>query len=137
MATLRYVLAVKAPIARVWRRWSTFEGFSDHFAFIRSVTASEDNVVFNYTGLFGGEHELKLVVTDRIKDCTLAFKGVDMDISGSVSLDAMGKNTLVTFVVSFDPPAARLGDIIADLTQYPARPLKAGLLAFHASMEKR
>lgn len=137
MATIRHVVSVHAPVMRVWRLWSTFEGLEQHFGPLDAVSWNGDVATLVYSGLFGSQRSMRLKLTDRVEGRLIAFNSPDMDLAGSISFEAAGQHTYVTFVFSFDPPASRLGDMVSELTHYPSAAIQDGLLAYHQAMERR
>lgn len=85
----------------------------------------------------GRDRELHLSITESVPDRTFAFKVEASELAGSLSFEAAGQHTFVTFVLSFDPPAARLGDIVASLLDYPSAQIRDGLRSYHEAMERK
>lgn len=137
MATLRHVMSVKAPAMKVWRRWHELDGLEAAFRGVDSVVWNHDVATVRVSGWMGKSWDVELVRTESVEGRTVAYKARARSVCLSVSLEAAGAETFVTFVFSYDPPAARLGDLVSDWTRYPSRDIEEGLSAFHASMETR
>lgn len=136
MATIRHVICVHAPVSKVWRFWSTFENFSDHFEDIESVRVEDGLFVMAFKNLTGKDRELHLTITESVPDRTIAFKAAESDVAGSIGFEAAGQHTFVTFVFSYDPPAGRFGDIVSSLLNYPSSQIRDGLFGYHGAMER-
>lgn len=136
MATIRHVISVHAPVSKVWRLWSTFENLGDHFEDVESVRHEDGLFVIAFRNLVGKDRELHLTITESVPDRTIAFKGAERDVAGSVGFEAAGQHTFVTFVLSYDPPAARLGDVISAVLRYPSSQIREGLHSYHEAMER-
>ncbi|MEZ4462886.1 MAG: hypothetical protein R3E66_24795 [bacterium] len=136
MATLRYVLEVEAPISKVWRLWSGFVDLSKHFDVIEKASLDGNVLSVQYNSLIGRVADAQIQITESVEQRVLAFKGVDSEVAGSIALAPAGQNTVVTVVLSYDPPGARLGDIVSDLLKYPSKPIQEGLERYHRAMER-
>lgn len=116
--------------------WSTFENFEEHFEDVEEVRVEDDLFVIAFKNLIGKDRELHLSITESVPDRTLAFKATERDVAGSIGFEAAGQHTFVTFVLSYDPPAARLGDIVSAMLKYPSSQIRDGLFSYHAAMER-
>jgi uncharacterized membrane protein len=137
VATIRHVVSVHAPVSKVWRLWSTFENLAEHFEAIENVRFEGDLPIITFKNLIGRDRELQISITESVPDRTLAFKANASELAGSLSFEAAGQHTFVTFVLSFDPPAARLGDIVSNLLNYPSAQIRDGLQSYHEAMERK
>lgn len=137
MATIRHVISVHAPVSKVWRLWSTFENLAEHFEAVENVRFEGDLPIITFKNLIGRDRELQISITESVPDRTIAFKANASELAGSLSFEAAGQHTFVTFVLSFDPPAARLGDIVSSLLKYPSAEIRDGLQSYHEAMERK
>lgn len=136
MATIRYMLSVSAPAERAFKAWADFRGLEKHFAFAQSVEHKEGHWELEYKGIFRTS-KVVLQHTELIDSMLVAFKSCEgVPLAGSVAFDAAGAKTYVTFVLSFDPPANRIGDIVSEAFGFPGIQLEEGLKKWAEALEK-
>ena len=140
MGTVRHVIEINAPVDKVFRAWNDFSALDEYFDLVTqvSIEPDQDKVTIEYRGITGGQRSVELQVTERVTNRVLAWKVAgfrDQPMAGSFTFESSGATTFVTFVFSFDPPLARLGDILTDLFRYPQTDLVEGLNRFSNAME--
>jgi uncharacterized membrane protein len=80
---------------------------------------------------------MEIQLTEDVEGRILAWKTNSGPLAqGSVLFDVTGAETFVTFVVSYDPPGGRVGDILNNMFRFPGRAIEDGLLAWAKAMEK-
>ena len=138
MGTIRHVLGVDAPLDRCFSIWSKPANLERFFDFVEAVEPVDERTwSLCYAGKLRRRHCFHIRQTERVEDRVLAFRAIDGDygVQCSVAFDASGKTTYVTFVLSFDPPGGRFGDILAAMTTYPDARIREGLARFVAMAE--
>lgn len=138
MGTIRYVLGVDAPLDRCFSIWAQPANLVRFFDFVELVEAVDDHTwSLCYAGKLRRRHSFHIRQTEQVDERVLAYRAIDGDygVQCSISFDASGKMTYVTFVLSYDPPRGRLGDILSALSNYPEHRIRDGLLRFVALAE--
>ncbi len=131
MGTIRHVISIQAPPDRVFERFDDLAALSRHFEGLiddaRKLSDGEYEIA--YKSLIGRTHLLTVERTESIDGRLLAWRTQNgkVPITASVSLEHAGAQTFATFVLCYDPPGVRLGDVISELMQYPHKRLSAGL----------
>ncbi len=80
---------------------------------------------------------MEVQLTEDVVGRILAWKtSKGPSAQGSVVFDAVGSETFVTFVLSYDPPGGRVGDLVNTMFKFPQRALEEGLQSWAQTMEK-
>ena len=107
-----------------------------HFPFVEVLEKTGDNRwEVAYRNIFA-RTKTEVRLTEDVPRRVLAWKTtIAPAAQGSVVFDATGAETFVTFVLSYDPPGGRLGDIMNTMFKFPVRRLEHGLSAWVKAME--
>lgn len=136
MATIRYMLCVNAPSQRAFNSWADLEGLERYFTFIERIEQREGVWFLQYQGLFRAT-KISFQLTENVDERIIGWKSISgVPVSGSLSFEPAGAKTYVTFTMSFDPPAKRMGDMVSEAFGYPANHIEEGLIAWAQGMEK-
>jgi uncharacterized membrane protein len=123
---------------RYWRRLETLPRFMQH---IESVTSLGDRSHWVAKGPLGKRLEWDAeVIMDRADELISwrSLPGSDVDSAGSVHFQSLGpdRGTRVTVTLKYDPPAGKVGKVIAQLLgQNPEKQIEEDLRRFKQLME--
>jgi uncharacterized membrane protein len=99
-----------------WRQLENLPRFMDH---LESVTVLDENRShWVAKAPAGTKVEWDATIHNEIEDELLAWRslpGADVDNAGSVHFTPRGQSTVVRVVLSYDPPAGRVGAAVAKL----------------------
>lgn len=140
MGTIRHVISIKASPDRVFRTWNDLVGISKHFGGLieEARELSDGRYEIAYRSLIGKTHLLAVDRTEYVENQMLAWRTENgkVPVTASLSLEHAGAQTFATFVLCYDPPGIRLGDIVSEIMKYPHKRLRAGLERLIADIEE-
>ncbi|MDQ3646098.1 MAG: SRPBCC family protein [Actinomycetota bacterium] len=130
---------VNAPVAEVYAYWKNFENFPAMFSDVEKVVVDGTTSHWVVSGPAGKSVEWDAEVTEDVPNERIAWRSVGentVDTSGVVRFDeGVGDATKVTVALSYDPPAGKLGEIVAEVLKDPDGQLERALQEFSRIVE--
>ena len=133
-----HVAASPDKCYRFWRELDNLSGFMDHLESVRVVSDTRSRWVARSVGGTSIEWDAEIVkdVPGRIIGWR-SLSGSPLHTAGSVRFEPDGAGTQVVVTFKYDPPAGRLGAMVAELLgETPSRQLGKDLQRFRILMEK-
>ena len=133
----RYV-EVSAPIEKVYSYWRNFENFPAIFSDVEKVISEGNRSHWVVAGPAGTSVEWDAEITEDLPNERIAWRSVgdnQVDTSGVVRFDKGDAGTKVTVALSYDPPAGKLGQIVAEVLKDPDKQLEVALTEFEGLVE--
>jgi len=131
MGIIRHVLAFEAPVDRVFSRFTDIPDVSKHFEELLEDARKLEDGKYEvlYRSLLGKTHPLTVTRTEIVPDRFVAWKVEEgkIPLTLSIGFENAGAQTFATFVLCYDPPGVRLGDVLSDMMKYPHKRLENGL----------
>jgi uncharacterized membrane protein len=131
---------INRPVGEVYRFWRNLENlprFMDHLESVSVIDENRSHWVAKAPA--GTRVEWDATIHNEIEDQLIAWRslpGADVDNAGSVHFTPMGQSTLVRVVLSYDPPAGKLGATVAKLLgEEPGRQVDDDLRRFKQVLE--
>lgn len=111
---------INRPVVEVYRFWRNFENLPRFMDHLESVTVIDENTShWVAKGPAGSSIDWDAVIHNEIDDELIAWRtlpGAEVSSAGSVHFTPVGDGaTEVRVVLSYDPPAGRLGAAVAKL----------------------
>ena len=111
---------INRPVVEIYRFWRNFENLPRFMDHLESVTVLDENTShWVAKGPAGTSIEWDAVIHNEIDDELIAWRtlpGAEVCSAGSVHFTPVGDDaTQVRVVLSYDPPAGRLGAVVARL----------------------
>lgn len=133
-------ITVNRPPAEVYRFWRQLENLPRFMDHLESVTVLDENRShWVAKAPAGTKVEWDATIHNEIENELLAWRslpGAEVDNAGSVHFDPAGDATEVRVVLSYDPPAGRVGAAVAKLLgEDPAQQVEEDLRRFKQVME--
>jgi uncharacterized membrane protein len=135
----RSIIVNRPPeeVYRFWRQLENLPRFMDH---LESVTVLDENRShWVAKAPAGTKVEWDATIHNEIENELLAWRslpGAEVDNAGSVHFDPAGDATEVRVVLSYDPPAGKVGAAVAKLLgEEPAQQVEEDLRRFKQVME--
>lgn len=127
----------RAEVYRFWRQLENLPRFMDH---LESVTVIDENRSHWVAKAPAGTRvEWDASIHNEIENELIAWRslpGSDVDNAGSVHFTPAGNTTEVRVVLSYDPPAGKLGSAVAKLLgEEPGQQVEEDLRRFKQVME--
>jgi uncharacterized membrane protein len=116
-------VTINLPREQVYAFWRDFQNFPRFMENVRSVTLGDDRRSHWVVAAPGGESvEWDSLITEDVPGEVIAWEsaeGADVKNAGRVEFRdaAPGRGTMVTATIAYDPPAGRIGQLIAKLFQ--------------------
>jgi uncharacterized membrane protein len=135
-------VVVNRPVREVYRFWRNFENlprFMDHLEAVTVIDETRSHWVAKAPA--GTRVEWDAVIHNEIEDELIAWRslpGSDVSNAGSVHFTPLGdgSQTEVRVVLSYDPPAGKVGAAVAKLLgEEPSRQVEDDLRRFKQVME--
>ena len=114
-------VTIDRPVSEVFQFWRNFENLPRFMDHLESVTVvDEDRSHWVAKAPAGTKVEWDAVIHNEIEDELIAWRslpGADVNNAGSVHFapSEQGSGTVVTVVLSYEPPAGKLGEAVAKL----------------------
>lgn len=113
-------VVINRPVVEVYRFWRNFENLPRFMDHLESVTVIDENTSrWVAKGPAGSSIEWDAVIHNEIDDELIAWRtlpGAEVSSAGSVHFTPVGEGaTEVRVVLSYEPPAGRLGAAVARL----------------------
>jgi uncharacterized membrane protein len=112
-------VTVNRPVVEVYRFWRQLENLPRFMDHLESVTVIDENRSHWVAKAPAGTRvEWDATIHNEIENELIAWRslaGSDVDNAGSVHFTPDGPGTLVRVVLSYDPPAGRVGAAVAKL----------------------
>jgi uncharacterized membrane protein len=131
---------VNRPIVEVyhfWRRLENLPRFMDHLESVTVIDENRSHWVAKAPA--GTKVEWDATIHNEIENELIAWRslpGSDVDNAGSVHFTPVGQSTQVRVVLSYDPPAGRVGAVVAKLLgEEPGQQVEDDLRRFKQVME--
>jgi uncharacterized membrane protein len=105
-----------AELFRFWRQLENLPRFMDHLEAVTVLDENRSHWVAKAPA--GTKVEWDATIHNEIEDELIAWRslpGADVDNAGSVHFIPIGQSTEVRVVLSYDPPAGRIGATVAKL----------------------
>jgi uncharacterized membrane protein len=133
-------ITVNRPRAEVYRFWRELENLPRFMDHLESVTVIDENRShWVAKAPAGTKVEWDASIHNEIEDELIAWRslpGSDIDNAGSVHFTAAGNATEVRVVLSYDPPAGKVGAVVARLLgEEPGQQVEEDLRRFKQVME--
>jgi uncharacterized membrane protein len=110
---------VNRPVGEVYRFWRQLENLPRFMDHLESVTVLDENRShWVAKAPAGTKVEWDATIHNEIEDELLAWRslpGADVDNAGSVHFTPLGQSTEVRVVLSYNPPAGKVGAAVAKL----------------------
>jgi uncharacterized membrane protein len=138
---VEHSVVVSRPVAEVYRFWRNFENlprFMDHLESVTVLDESRSHWVAKAPA--GTRVEWDATIHNEIENQLIAWRslpGADVNNAGSVHFIPVGENqTEVRVVLSYEPPAGKLGAVVAKLLgEEPSKQVADDLRRFKQVME--
>lgn len=134
----RYV-EVNAPLEQVYAFWRNFENFPRLFSDVEKVVVDGDRSHWAVSGPAGTTVEWDAEITEEVPNDRISWRSVgdnQVDTSGVVRFDpGEAGTTKVTVALSYDPPAGKLGEIVAEVFKDPDKQLEVAMDEFARVVE--
>jgi uncharacterized membrane protein len=130
---VEHSVIINRPVVEVYRFWRNFENLPRFMDHLESVTVLDENTShWVAKGPAATTVEWDAVIHNEIDDELIAWRtrpGAEVSSAGSVHFTPVGRGaTEVRVVLSYDPPAGRLGAAVAKLLgEDPARQIEDDL----------
>jgi uncharacterized membrane protein len=134
-------IVVNRPAQELYRFWRNFENLPRFMDHLEAVTVLDENRShWVAKGPAGTRVEWDATIHNEIENQLIAWRslpGADVDNAGSVHFSRFGDNlTEVRVVLSYDPPAGKLGAAVAKLLgEEPSQQVEDDLRRFKQVME--
>jgi uncharacterized membrane protein len=139
MGSATHYAEVQAPVERVYAYWRNFENFPTMFSDVEKVVGDGDRSHWVVKGPAGKSVEWDAEIEEDVPNERIAWKSVgdnQVDTSGVVRFDRGAPGvTKVTVALSYDPPAGKLGEIVAELFKDPDAQIERALDQFRNLVE--
>jgi uncharacterized membrane protein len=117
---VEHSVIINRPVVEVYRFWRNFENLPRFMDHLESVTVLDENTShWVAKGPAGSTVEWDAVIHNEIDDELIAWRtrpGAEVNSAGSVHFTPVGSGaTEVRVVLSYDPPAGKLGAAVAKL----------------------
>jgi uncharacterized membrane protein len=118
---LEQTVKINRPVSEVYQFWRNFENLPRFMDHLESVTViDEDRSHWVAKAPAGAKVEWDATIHNEIEDELIAWRslpGSEINNAGSVHFtpDEQGTATFVTVVLSYEPPAGKLGTAVAKL----------------------
>jgi uncharacterized membrane protein len=117
---VEHSVLINRPVVEVYRFWRNFENLPRFMDHLQSVTVLDENTShWVAKGPAGTSIEWDAVIHNEIDDELIAWRtrpGADVSSAGSVHFTPVGQDaTEVHVVLSYNPPAGRLGAAVAKI----------------------
>jgi uncharacterized membrane protein len=120
-----------------WRQLENLPRFMDHLESVTVIDENRSHWVAKAPA--GTKVEWDATIHNEIENELIAWRslpGADVDNAGSVHFTPMGNATEVRVVLSYDPPAGKLGASVAKLLgEEPSQQIEEDLRRFKQVME--
>jgi uncharacterized membrane protein len=135
-------VVVNRPVREVYRFWRNFENlprFMDHLEGVTVIDETRSHWIAKAPA--GAKVEWDAVIHNEIEDELIAWRslpGSDVSNAGSVHFTPLGdgSQTEVRVVLSYDPPAGKVGAAVAKLLgEEPSKQVEDDLRRFKQVME--
>jgi uncharacterized membrane protein len=127
----------QAEVYRFWRRLENLPRFMDHLESVTVIDENRSHWVAKAPA--GTKVEWDATIHNEIEDELIAWRslpGSDIDNAGSVHFTPAENGTEVRVVLSYDPPAGRVGAAVAKLLgEEPGNQVEEDLRRFKQVME--
>lgn len=133
-------VVVNRPAGELYRFWRQLENLPRFMDHLESVTMSDENRShWVAKAPAGTKVEWDATIHNEIEDELIAWRslpGSDVDNAGSVHFTPFGQSTEVRVVLSYDPPAGKIGVAVAKLLgEEPSRQMEDDLRRLKQVME--
>jgi len=135
-------VTINRPVLEVYRFWRNFENLPRFMDHLESVTVTDDtHSHWVAKGPAGSRVEWDAVIHNELEDELIAWRslpGSEVNNAGSVHFTATpdGTGTDVRVVLSYDPPAGKLGAAVAKLLgEEPSQQVAEDLRRFKQVMD--
>jgi uncharacterized membrane protein len=133
-------IIVKGAASDLYNIWANFENFPVFMEHIKSVTKVNDRLShWVMHGPLGATVEWDAETTRLDENRRIAWNSKDnseFKTSGQVTFNELGPNeTEITVTLQYDPPAGRVGDVVAQLFSNPEHRLAEDLRRFKEHVE--
>ena len=109
-------VTVNAPVHQVYELFTHFNDFPKFMSFVKEVTYLDDQTS-HWVAEVVGQHEWDAINDNWVKNQQIKWHSINgLENSGQVTFQPLDANqTLVDVVISYNPPAGILGDIVENL----------------------
>lgn len=125
---------VAASVEKVYDYWKNFENFPEIFSDVEKVVVDGPRSHWVVKGPGGKSFEWDAEITEDVPNERISWRSVgdnQVDTSGVVRFDpGDAGRTKVTVALSYDPPAGKLGEVVAELFKDPDKQLETALDEF-------
>lgn len=137
---VEYAVVVDRPLEELWGQWRRLENLPTIMRHLQSVTDHGDGrSTWVARGPAGTSVEWDATIINEVPNQLLAWKsldGADVANAGSVRFTPGDEGTEIRVVLEYDPPAGRLGTMVAALFgENPGKQVRDDLEAFKLAME--
>jgi uncharacterized membrane protein len=115
---LHKTILVRAPLREVWAMWERFDQFPRFMQHVKDVRMKGDVSHWKVEGVAGFGAEFDAVLTRCEPEKVIAWKtreGQPIEHAGIVRFEETPEGTRLDIRMSYNPPAGRLGHVIASL----------------------
>lgn len=130
---------VKGSVSEIFNLWANFENFPYFMKHIKSVTKTGERMShWVMEGPLGKTLEWDAKTTTLEENKRIAWSSTDGNVktSGQVSFNELSnRETEVTVILHYDPPAGKLGDAFVSLFSDPEKRMEEDLRNFKAYAE--
>ncbi len=129
---------VAAPVEKIYAYWKNFENFPTIFSDVEKVIVDGENSHWVVKGPAGKTVEWDARISEDVPNERIAWESLgdsEVNTSGAVRFDASGEGTKLTVALSYDPPAGKVGQIVAEIFKDPDKQLEVALDEFRKVVE--
>jgi uncharacterized membrane protein len=127
----------REEVYRFWRQLENLPRFMDHLESVTVIDENRSHWVAKAPA--GTKVEWDATIHNEIENELIAWRslpGADVDNAGSVHFETTGNGTEVRVVLSYDPPAGKVGATVAKLLgEEPSQQVEEDLRRFKQVME--
>jgi uncharacterized membrane protein len=137
MGAVSKYIRIEAPPQQVYELWRDPTSFADFMPDVRSVEVRGDRWHWEVEGP-GVPVEFDTEVVEDIPGQRLAWRSVGGQVAteGAVRFDARGEETDLEYSMHYEPPAGKVGEIVAKLFADPEDSVQRSLEAFKKIVER-
>ncbi len=137
---VEHSIVIDRPLEELWRYWRQLENLPTIMRHLQSVTEHDDGrSTWVARGPAGTTVEWDATIINEVPNQLIAWKsldGADVPNAGSVRFTPVDEGTELRVILEYDPPAGKIGTLVAGLFgENPARQVRDDLAAFKSAMD--
>jgi len=124
-------IVVNAPVDKVYKFFSNFENFPQFMDYVDSVRyTGADRTHWKVKSRTGLTFEYEARIKTNVPNEVISWESVSGDIpnAGAVRFENVNGSTRVNVTMEVNPPAGKIGEVVADVLYDPDKQLEESLL---------